>query len=97
MTFEVKAYPLPHDGIIPGARGHKKIVIPRGTQIYCITYQDRKFWCGYLKEDSAKEVANNLENSLNPDARRHIPLETLVAWNFKSKIPLRIHREKALT
>jgi hypothetical protein len=92
--MQVKHVVLPHDGIIPGARGHKKITIPRGTKVYCIVYGTLIFWAAYLDEPSALKVAENLEATIRPEARRHIPLQTLLAWNFKSTIPKRISRPK---
>lgn len=92
--FTIKHISLPHDGIIPGARGHKKITILKGTKVYCICYGYRYFWAVYLDEQTAKEVATSLEATTKPEARRHIALDTMVAWNFKTEIPKRVSRPK---
>ncbi len=93
--LQIKHYRLPHTGIIPGARGHKKIEVAAGTKVYCIVYGTKIFWCAYLTEKSAVKCMSGLIETTNPTARRHIDLETLIAWNFKDAIPKRIHREKA--
>jgi hypothetical protein len=95
--FMLRHVPLPHDGVIPGARGHKKIVVPKGTEVFCITPcvdRVRMFWCAYLKEDSAQKTLEGLTKTVVGPARRQISYENLVAWNFKYEIPKRIHREK---
>ena len=94
MIFQIKQYLLPHDGVIPGAAGHKKIVVPRGTKVYCIVYGTKVFWCAFLKETSALHVAKGLEDCVEGRAKRTIELNTLLAWNFKDAIPKRVHREK---
>lgn len=92
--FDVKSRRLPHAGVIPGARGHKKIVIPKGTTVWCVEYGGMFFWAAYLDEQSAITVAESLQATIQPSARRHIPLGTLLAWNFKLTIPVRISRPK---
>jgi hypothetical protein len=92
--FKIEKRRLPHEGIIPGARGHKKIVIPEGTEVYCIVHGSLFFWAAYLNEDTARTVARNLEETTKSAGRRYIPFKSLLAWNFKSSIPVRIHREK---
>lgn len=93
MIFRVKPITLPHDGIIPGARGHKKITIPAGTKVFCIVYHNTQvYWAAYLEEAAALQVAKNLEACTKPEARRTIDLPALLAWNFKSTIPTRIVR-----
>lgn len=94
MKFHVKHLMLPHKGNSPGARGHKKIEYPAGTKVYAIVYGTLMFHSVYLSEQQAMTVANNLEKVTLPDARRHIPLNTLLAWNFKSKFPTRVVRKK---
>lgn len=94
MLFQIKHYALPHDGIIPGARGHKKVIVSRGTKVYCIVYGTLVFWVAYLDEPNALRVAQELENTTLPSARRQIDLKTLIAWNFKDAIPKRISRPK---
>lgn len=91
--FQIKHYRLPHEGIIPGARGHKKIVIPRGEKVWCIVYGTKIFWCAYLNDGTAKGVAESLRKTVTGEAKRQIPLPTLLAWNFRDAIPTRIHRE----
>lgn len=95
--FQVKAQILPHPGIIPGARGHKKITIPAGTKVYCIMHGARIFWAAYMSEAEAQEVANSLQATVTPGAtKRYIELYTLLAWNFKIEvIPTRISRPKS--
>jgi hypothetical protein len=90
--FHLKPYALPHDGVIPGARGHKKQVIPAGTKVYCIVYGTKIYWAAYLDEQQALRCMNNLQASVNGQARRNIELNTMVAWNFKDAIPRRVVR-----
>lgn len=96
MTFQLKHYILPHDGIIPGARGHKKILVPTGTKVYCIVYGTKIYWCAYLHEAQAIKCMAGLEATIQSSARRHIELGTLIAWNFKYTIPRRVAREPTL-
>lgn len=96
--FQLRRVKLPHDGVIPGAAGHKKIVVPKGTEVFCITPcvdHVRMFWCAYLKEESAQTVLEGLTKTVNGPSRRRIDYPTLLAWNFKYQIPVRIHRERA--
>jgi hypothetical protein len=95
--FQIKHYNLPHEGIIPGARGHKKQVISAGTKVYCIVHGTLIFWCAYLKEDSALKVMKGLTDTVEGRNRRTIKLDVLLAWNFKDAIPRRIHRENSIT
>ena len=83
--FQIRPHTLPYDGAIPGAPGHKKIVVPSGTTIYCIKYHTKFYWCGYLDEEQAAKALIGLESN-------NIPLDVLVAWNFKAAIPKRIAR-----
>lgn len=92
--FQLKHYILPHDGIIPGARGHKKIVVPQGYKVYCIVHGTKIFHAAYLNEGQALEVMKNLQLSVDGKARRNIDLRTMVAWNFKSSIPIKIVRPR---
>jgi hypothetical protein len=91
--FQIKLYRLPHEGVIPGARGHKKRVIPAGTKVYCIAYGTLIYWCAYLKEDQALRVLQGLTATVTKGARRYIPIETLVEWNFSWNMPRRICRD----
>ncbi len=93
-TFHVKHYSLPHDGVIPGAAGHKKVVVSRGTKVYCVVYGTKIFYCAYLYEKEALTVAKSFEETIDPNHKRHIPLKTLIAWNFKDAIPKKVHRPK---
>lgn len=95
--LQVKIVKLPHPGIIPGARGHKRITISKGTTIYCIRDRDTGhwFWCGYLSMASAIQSARNFVSATRPQARHQIPWDTLVAFNFKPFIPYRVAREKS--
>ncbi len=95
VLFQVKSHILPHEGIIPGARGHKKITVPRGTTVYCIAHGTRLFWAAYLDEPTATKVARNLTDTVEGRSRRPIPLDTLLTWNFKTAIPSRISRPRA--
>ncbi len=92
-TFRIRTFLLPHEGIIPGAAGHKKIVVPKGTRVYCIVYGTLIYWCAYLNEEQASKCMRGLEASTDVHARRYIPLETLLTWNFGRGIPRRICRE----
>ena len=92
--FQIKHYMLPKDGNIPGARGHKKQVIPRGTKIYCIVYGTKIYWAAYLNEAQAIECVKGLTKTVDGEYKRSIDLKTLVEWNFKDTIPTRIVRPK---
>lgn len=87
MMFQIKHYMLPHDGVMPGARGLKKIVVPKGTKVYCIVYGTLIYWCTYLHMQDAMVCLHGLEKTL-----KTMPLDTLVAWNFKHAIPKRVFR-----
>lgn len=93
QDLQLKHFMLPHDGVIPGARGYKKQIIPKGTKVYCIVYGTKIYWCAYTNEVHAMTVMGNLQASVNGNARRNIDLQTLIAWNFQSAIPKRIARE----
>lgn len=90
--FTVKALTLPHNGIIPGARGHKKIVVPEGTRVYCIVHDHRFFWAAYLDEPTALQVAASLDDTADGRSKRPISLATLLDWNFRYSFPTRICR-----
>lgn len=98
--FTIERLLLPHVGIIPGARGHKKVEVAKGTHVYCITYGSRLYWSAYLSESQAIECLTELEEVVNGTGLRRgrrrkvrqIPLDTLVAWNFTWKFPVRICR-----
>lgn len=92
--FQIKRYTLPHDGIIPGARGHKKVIVPAGTKVHCIVYGTMIYWAAYLNEEQALTCLRGLEETISGKARRTIKLDTLVAWNFKDRVPTRIVRPK---
>lgn len=94
--FQVEEIKLPHDGVIPGAAGHKKITVPKGTRVYLIREprSGKYFWCGYLYIKEALETAKSFVETIKPEHKRHIPLNTLIEWNFKGMIPKRIHRPK---
>lgn len=90
--FQIKHYRLPHEGIIPGARGHKKQVVPAGTTVYCIVYGTKMYWASHLTEAQAQKCLSGLIKSLDPNYYRHIPLDTLLAWNFQFQFPRRVVR-----
>lgn len=93
--MNLELHTLPHDGIIPGARGRKKQIIPRGTQVWCIVHERRHFyWACYTNQEHAAMVLKNLQDCAEGRARRSIPLHTLLAWNFKRSVPTRVCREK---
>lgn len=92
--FTIRELKIPHDGIIPGAAGHKKVIVSRGTRIYVVCHGQKYFGCGYLYFAEALEVTKNFVATLDPSHKRHMPLETLIQWNFKCVIPTRIHRTK---
>lgn len=92
--FQIKQYRLPHEGVIPGAAGHKKIVIPRGTIVFCIMYERKFYDYAYLDEHVAEECRKRLEATVDGTARRHFDLETMVAWNFKTRFPMRVARQQ---
>lgn len=92
--FQVKHYMLPHEGVIPGARGHRKVTIPIGTKVYCIVHGTLIYWCAYLSEADAMQCKVGLEACVLGKAKQTIPLATLVAWNFKDAIPRRVCRPK---
>lgn len=86
--FQIKHYRLPHEGVIPGARGHKKIVIPRGEKVFCIVYGTKIYWAAYLNEAQAIQSLENLK-------KNKLDIKTLVEWNFKDAIPVRVARPPA--
>lgn len=90
--FQILQRKLPYEGNIPGARGHKKIVIPKGTTVYVITYGHKVYWCAYLDEADARKTMAGLEATVRGECKRTIDLDNLVAWNFKYDMPKRIHR-----
>jgi len=92
--FQVEHKPLPHQGVIPGARGHKKVLVPQGTKVWVITYGRLMFWAAYQTEAQAKTCRDNLQASVDGKARRNIPLQTMLAWNFKGQFPTRVVRIK---
>jgi len=92
--FTIKRYTLSHHGVIPGARGHKKEIVPVGTEVFCITYGRQVFWCAYQNLEMAEACMDGLEASLDGRAKRQIPLDTMIAWNFKPTIPSRVARIK---
>jgi hypothetical protein len=94
MIFQLKRYMLPHEGIIPGARGHKKIIVSRGTWVYCIVYGTLVYWCAYLHQEEAMRAKRGLEDTVSGKARRTIDLDSLLAWNFRDAIPRRVCRPK---
>jgi hypothetical protein len=94
MKFQIKQYMLPHDGSMPGARGHKKVVVPRGTKVYCIVYGTLIYWCTYLHMQDAIVAMHGLEGTVNGKYKRTIDLQSLLAWNFKSSIPKRVFRSE---
>jgi hypothetical protein len=94
MTFQLKHYMLPHEGIILGARGHKKITIAAGTKVFCIVYGTKIYWAAYLNEQQGLQVMANLEDCVHGRARRSIKLNTLLEWNFANTIPRRICRPR---
>src|SRR5262245_39754556 len=83
---------LPVDGKIPGGRGRKLVLIPKGTQVWCIMYERRFYWAAYLSKEEAVKCAGQLESYLDPKHKRHMSLETLLAWNFTHAVPIRIVR-----
>lgn len=92
--LQLKQYTLPHNGVIPGARGHKKIIVPAGTKVYCIVYGTLIFWCAYLRKASAMQCLKGITDTIEGRTKRTIDINTLVQWNFHDRIPTRIHREK---
>lgn len=94
MNFQIKHYMLPHSGIMPGARGLKKVVVPAGTKVYCIVYGTKIYWCCYLHEADAMRTMQVLEDTVNGRASRTIDLHILIAWNFKSSFPTRVYRSE---
>jgi hypothetical protein len=88
MLFQLKHYALPHDGIIPGARGHKKQIIPAGTKVWCIVYGTLMYRAVYQDEQHALKVMQELQNTAEGKARR-----TMLEWNFSSRFPKRVVRE----
>ena len=90
--FQLKHYALPHDGIIPGARHHKKQVIPAGTKVWCIAYGTLMYWAVYQDEAHALKVMKVLQATVDGNARRTMPMKTMLEWNFSSKFPRRVVR-----
>jgi hypothetical protein len=77
---------LPHVGIIPGARGHKKVVIPKGTSVFCVRYYTKYFWAAYLDRKSAQHTCETFKKCKS--------MEVLLEWNFMQEFPTRIIRSK---
>ncbi len=92
MIFQLKHYVLPHDGVMPGARGYKKVIVPRGTKVYCIVYGTVMYSCVYLHEADAMKCMQGLQDTVSGRARKTIPLDVLVDWNFQYAIPKRVFR-----
>jgi hypothetical protein len=92
--LRLKQCVLPHPGVIPGARGHKKQIIPAGTQVWCIVYHNKYYWAVYQTEEQAQMCLSNLLAIVEGRARRFTPLDTLVAWNFSTTFPKRVVRIK---
>lgn len=94
MTFTLEELKLPHNGIIPGAAGHKKVIVSKGTKVYAVKYERRYFTCVYLYKSEAEGVIRSFEETIKPDTRRHIPLTRLIEWNFRYSIPTRVNRPR---
>lgn len=94
--FLVEARLLPHEGVMPGAAGHKKRTVPVGTEVFVILARSSRklYWACYLDRDSAERAAKGLAANLEPGARHRMSLETLIAWNFKHEFPKRVVRPK---
>lgn len=94
--FQIEEIKLPHDGVIPGAAGHKKVIVPKGTRVYVIREpkSGKYFWCGYLYQHEALKCAQGFVETLDPNHKRHLTLDQIVIWNFKYVLPKRIHRPK---
>jgi hypothetical protein len=92
--FQLKHYMLPHNGVMPGARGLKKVVIPAGTKVWCIVYGTKIYWCAYLHLADASRALQGLKDTASGEARHTIALDALIAWNFKDAIPKRIYRSE---
>jgi hypothetical protein len=90
--FQLKHLMLPHQGVMPGARGHKKVVVPAGTKVYCIVHGTLMYWAVYLDEAQARHALEGLEATASGRARRNIQLDTLLQWNFTSQFPKRVVR-----
>lgn len=81
---------LRRDGIIRGGGPHKAQKIPTGTEVFYIEHFGRYFWSGYLSFMQAEQVMKNLMAC--ETAKRSIPFQTMLDWNFKARKPLRIAR-----
>lgn len=92
MTFQLKHLLLPHQGVMPGAAGHKRVLVPPGTKVWCITHGTLIYWASYLDEAQARCALENLTASA---ARRNHPLQTLLEWNFSGRFPKRVVRPPA--
>jgi hypothetical protein len=90
--FSVTQTKLPHDGVIPGARGHKKQIISTGTAVWVIKHGRLFYWAVYLTEYQAQKCAHGLAAYVNGLTRRKIELHTLLAFNFKYDFPKRVVR-----
>ena len=90
MMFQIKHYLLPHDGLMPGARGYKKVTIPKGTRVYCIVYGTLVYWCTFLHMQDAMVCLKGLEHTVY--TRKTIDINSLLSWNFRHSIPKRVFR-----
>lgn len=93
--MEVRQRPLPRDGVIPGARGHKKIIVPKGTAVWVIEHRFLLFRCVYLNKEQADTCLKGLQDTVEGRTRRPMTLQTLLDWNFKQEFPTRVARPKS--
>ena len=94
VVFHLKHYMLPHNGVMPGARGLKKVIVPAGTKVWCIVYGTKVYWCAYLHLSDAEKCLQGLKETVWGQGKRTIDLDTLLAWNFKDAMPKRIYRSQ---
>jgi hypothetical protein len=95
--MEVFQSRLPHRGVTNGARGHKKIVHAAGTTVFVIAHGYLKFHTVFLSREEAITCMEGLLESTKENARRHIPFDTLLAWNFSRTFPTRVARRRNVT
>lgn len=84
----VRQRTLPRDGLIRGARGHKQIVVPKGTTVWVIEHNYLLFHTVYLNKEQADTCLKGLTTG------KRLDLHTLIQWNFTSAFPTRVAREK---
>ena len=94
QVFQTK---LPYEGFTPGARGYKKIVYSPGTPVFVIAHRAFYYNIVFLNREQAEVCLKGLVACTQETARRRIPFDTLIAWNFQRAFPRKVLRVKEKT